>query len=235
MKYRSYQHVYHECHSAWKKSNYCHTIHITDSQCCQEKTTDPWNSRHSVCLMGELSEAWIYDVIHREAKNNGFYFASLLLAESYESCRTGNDVVSRYIFAPVCRPVRTTLQYSLFKCRPQSFQLEEVRCYSFTTFQWSSKSFQIPAIELLVQSNLKAKIQFLNCENFVLSKFSNKKSLTIKIFFEKKYMTFFCFVSFVFLVKILKILLEILILFNFKIILLFKILTKKTKDIYINI
>lgn len=51
----------------------------------------------------------------------------------YESCRTGNDVVSRYIFAPVCRPARTTLQYSLFKCRPQSFQLEEVRCYSFTT------------------------------------------------------------------------------------------------------
>lgn len=158
----------------------------------------------------------------------------------YSSRRVMNHVVQETmsfldIFLPLCRPVRTTLQYSLFKCRPQSFQLEEVRCYSFTTFQWSSKSFQIPAIELLVQSNLKEKIQFLNCENFVLSKFSNKKSLTIKIFFEKKYMTFFCFVSFVFLVKILKILLEILILFNFKIILLFKILTKKTKDIYINI
>ena len=118
--------------------------------------------------MGELSEAWIYDVIHGEAKNNGFYFASLLLAESYESCRTGNDVVSRYIFAPVCRPVRTTLQYSLFKCRPQSFQLEEVRCYSFTTFRWSSKSFQTPDIELLVQLNLKEKIQFLKLYWIVL-------------------------------------------------------------------
>lgn len=72
--------IYHECHSARKKSNYCRTIHITDPQRCQEKTTDPSNSRHSVCLMGELSEAWIYDVIHGEAKNNGFYFASLLLA-----------------------------------------------------------------------------------------------------------------------------------------------------------
>lgn len=152
----------------------------------------------------------------------------------YSSRRVMNHVVQETmsfldIFLPLCVALfeqLCSILYSNVVSRVFSWRKYD---YSFTTFQWSSKSFQIPAIELLVQSNLKEKIQFLNCENFVLSKFSNKKSLTIKIFFEKKYMTFFCFVSFVFLVKILKILLEILILFNFKIILLFKILTKKNK------
>lgn len=138
----------------------------------------------------------------------------------YSSRRVMNHVVQETmsfldIFLPLCVALfeqLCSILYSNVVSRVFSWRKYD---YSFTTFQWSSKSFQIPAIELLVQSNLKEKIQFLNCENFVLSKFSNKKSLTIKIFFEKKYMTFFCFVSFVFLVKILKILLEILILFNF--------------------
>lgn len=107
-----------------------------------------WNSRHAVCLMGELSASLnLRRDSHGKAKNNGFYFASLLSRRELwiipyrKRCRFTIyfHVVSRGLYDRWKTP-----KYSLFERRSQSFR--------FTLNRWPSKPFQTLATELAVKS-----------------------------------------------------------------------------------